>query len=119
MKILNLTQHTATAEQAQAGVVEPSDKAFVVAQLNFDELPSQDDIAGRAKNLANFAKANKAQAVMIGGAPYLMSALELELLACDIKPLYAFSVRESVETTQADGTVVKTAVFKHKGFVEV
>jgi len=56
---------------------------------------------------------------MIGGAPFLMSALEDALVIAGITPLYAFSVRESVEAEQADGSVRKVAVFRHLGFVEV
>jgi hypothetical protein len=35
-----------------------------------------------------------------------------------IKPLYSFSQRVSVEK-EIDGKIVKTAEFKHMGFVEV
>ena len=56
---------------------------------------------------------------MIGGAPYLMSALENALMAVGIKPLYSFSERVSMEETIADGTVRKTNVFRHVGFVEL
>ena len=48
----------------------------------------------------------------------MMGQLEAALRALEVQPLYAFSVRESVETTLPDGSVVKTAVFKHGGFVE-
>ena len=34
-----------------------------------------------------------------------------------INPVYAFSVRESEEQVQADGSVKKVAVFRHRGFV--
>ena len=33
--------------------------------------------------------------------------------------LYAYSVRECVEEKQADGSIKKTNIFKHKGFIEV
>ena len=36
-----------------------------------------------------------------------------------VKPLYAFSKREVVEEQLPDGSVRKTQVFKHLGFVEV
>ena len=54
---------------------------------------------------------------MIGGAPYLMAELEKELWYRGIEPVYAFTKRESVETTDENGNVTKTAVFKHAGFV--
>lgn len=39
MKILNLTQHTATADQVAAGVVEPKDKKKIQEMLTFTEKP--------------------------------------------------------------------------------
>jgi hypothetical protein len=39
------------------------------------------------------------------------------LRAADITPLYAFSVRESVEQALADGSVRKVNVFRHAGFI--
>lgn len=40
-------------------------------------------------------------------------------LAIGVKPLYSFTERASVESTNEAGEVVKTNVFKHVGFVEV
>ena len=34
-----------------------------------------------------------------------------------IQPVFAFSVRETEEQKQADGSVRKVAVFRHAGFV--
>jgi hypothetical protein len=45
-----------------------------------------------------------------------MGPLEAALKAKGVNPLYAFSVRESIETT-VDGKVVKSSMFKHAGFV--
>lgn len=56
---------------------------------------------------------------MIGGAPYLMSALESTLKEKGVQPLYAFSERVSVEKTTETGEVIKTSTFQHKGWVEV
>ena len=56
---------------------------------------------------------------MIGGAPFFMGILEQELKKQGIKPVYAFSQRESVDKEMADGSVQKVAVFKHLGFYEV
>lgn len=119
MKILNLTQHGATPEQIEVGVYEPNDKSFVCTNLTFDEIPQLFDVKIRATVLAEYAQSMCATHVMIGGAPFLMSLLEAELLSCGIKPLYAFSKRESVDMLQDDGSVKKVAVFKHVGFVEV
>jgi hypothetical protein len=57
--------------------------------------------------------------VMLGGAPYLMGALEKAVRECGFTPVYAFSQRESEEITQPDGSVRKVQVFRHCGFVEV
>ena len=54
---------------------------------------------------------------MIGGAPYLMAELEKELWHRGIEPVYSFSTRQSVESTDAEGNVTKTSVFKHIGFI--
>jgi hypothetical protein len=116
--ILNLTQHTATAEQVAAGVVSSMYPSAVKALLDFQTLPSVADVWQRAVQLAKLAKASGCDRAMIGGAPFLMRELEFQLKAVGVSPLYAFSVRESVETTQPDGSVMKTAVFRHVGFYD-
>lgn len=119
MRILNLTQHIGTAEQVAAGVYEPRDKSTVQAALTIDSLPSRRDISAIADEVVAEALASspKPHAALIGGAPWLMAALEQELLLVGILPVYSFSTRESVEEIQADGTVIKRAVFRHQGFV--
>lgn len=116
--ILNLTQHPATAEQAAAGVVEPADKAGIQELLTFEELPDRTEVILRAAELAVIAASSGYRAAMIGGAPFLMPPLEAALKAAGVKPLYAFSRRESVEQTAPDGSVRKTNVFRHAGWVE-
>lgn len=128
--IINMTQHKASQEQIEAGVIDlPANEREQLSKLlTFDSLPSREEIIARAAAIAELAAQNGlggddgddpiAVAAMIGGAPYLMAALELALMAVYIEPVYAFSVRESVETTQPDGTVLKTAVFRHAGFVK-
>ena len=127
--IVNLTQHQATPEQIAAGVTDlpPAEREVLTALLTFDALPTRHEIADRAADIAELAAYNglsgddadspHASSAMIGGAPYLMPALDATLRAADITPLYAFSVRESVEQTQADGSVRKVNVFRHAGFV--
>ena len=118
MKTLNLTQHIGMPEQ---GVVEPKFKKNVQDLLTFEELPTPEQVEDRALKLACIAldQCKKGDRVMIGGAPFLMGPLERKLLQAGLKPVYAFSRREVVEQTQADGVVKKVAVFKHVGFVEV
>jgi hypothetical protein len=86
--------------------------------LTFEELPSRLDIEAAAEGIATIAAGMEYDAAMIGGAPWLMPALEEALRRYGVKPMYAFSRREVVEVAQEDGGVKKTAVFKHVGFVE-
>ena len=123
--ILNLTQHAATPEQISEGVVDlpPSQRQELQRLLTFDTLPTKADIGGRAEAIADLAMAIDMErdqgpiSAMIGGAPFLMFSLEWELREAGIEPLYAFSVRESVDQPQPDGSVRKVAVFRHLGFV--
>ena len=119
--ILNLTQHAPTPEQVEAGVFDlaPQEKEVLKDLLNFNEVPEYEEIRTKAIAIAKIAHKSGVKAAMIGGAPYLMGILEAILKCNGIKPLYSFTQRVSVEKTQGDGTVVKTAVFKHIGFVEV
>lgn len=133
--VLNLTQHVMTPEQGNAGVVEPRmTKERIQALLTFEEIPSKAEIEARAKELARLAAEEASMysgetenyvwitKVMIGGAPYLMPALEKAILECPgwgFRPVYAFSKRTSEEVPQPDGSVRKVQVFRHAGFVEV
>ena len=117
MKILNLTQHNATPDQVAAGVIEPRNKKEVQDLLTFTGIPTQRDILIRARALMEIAVTEEVTATMIGGAPYLMAALEVALVETGIKPVYSFSERRSVETHQPDGSVTKTNVFVHAGWV--
>jgi len=118
MRIINLTQHAATAEQAAQGVIDLQGEALsdLRALLTFDELPTPGSLAARALALAAFAEGY--EAAMIGGAPYLMPVLEAALLEAGVLPLYAFSRRESLDVAQEDGSIRKVAVFRHLGFVQ-
>ncbi len=117
-QILNLTQHDATPEQVAAGVIEPGDKTELRKMITFDHLPSQEHILATADLLAGLAERYEVGVAMIGGAPFFMGPLERALRARGITPLYAFSKREAIDAPQADGSVKKTQVFRHVGFVE-
>lgn len=120
--ILNLTQHPATPEQVDAGVVDlPTEiREAVIALLTVDALPTRQEIEDRCADIAMLAATafeNHPVQAMIGGAPWMMACLESALLDQGIQPVYAFSVRESVEQSQPDGSVRKINVFRHAGFV--
>ena len=124
--MLNLTQHPATPEQVAAGVIDVNsqDRAALSAWLTFDTLPTQAEVFERAQVLAGIVAGDSKSVrcdphtqALIGGAPFLMAPLEAALSARGITAFYAFSVRESIEQTQQDGSVRKIATFKHAGFV--
>lgn len=119
-RIFNLTQHAPSAEQLEAGVqnLPLAQQEEMKALLTFENIPSKEEMQQRANRLAELVHGIDPNAsAMIGGAPFFMSALENALMARNIKPMYAFSQRESVEITQDDGSVKKTAIFRHVGFV--
>lgn len=118
--MINLTQHTATADQRTAGVEDLQGAALLALQnmLTFAELPSASDIEASARAIASIAVRAKASQAMIGGAPYLMGPLTTALWNVGITPMFAFSLRRSVDEPQPDGSVRKVAVFCHAGFVE-
>jgi len=125
--IINLTQHKATPEQVNAGVInlEGDSLKKLKELLSFESLPEKKWIAARAMGIASlglqevFEKGLDTAAVMIGGAPFLMPFLEAKCKELDLKPVYAFSERVSEESLGPEGQVVKKSVFKHVGFVEV
>lgn len=121
-QLINLTQHNLTSDQIndfKGDIVKLNDKGndLLKSLLTFTSLPSSEEITNRAKKLARLAEGGDVTHALIGGAPYLMGPLEKELVAVGITPLYSYSERVSVETTNSDGEVVKTNVFKHVGFV--
>ena len=120
MAILNFTQHAATPEQLEAGVIDlmQHDLASLKALLNFVGLPTADEIYERAYAIAALAENLFAETVMVGGAPFLMPVLQKALQMRGITVLYAFSERVSIEKI-VNGVVVKTNEFKHIGFIEV
>lgn len=137
--MVNLTQHALTSEQYTYNNEELTVVTYkpyaevqndIVEFLTFNKIPTKEEILKRADLLAIIASNTIRQAedlseipatrkyALIGGAPYLMGPLEKALKEQGIQPLYAFSKRVSVETTQPDGSVIKTAKFVHEGYIE-
>lgn len=121
--IWNATQHLATPEQREQGVVDLPAKARekLCQLLTFEELPSSIQLRGRSISVVGLladAGAKCGDRVMLGGAPFFMEALSRNCRECALVPVFAFSRRESVEKQMPDGSTVKTAVFRHLGFVE-
>lgn len=130
MRIINLTHHAATQEQIDVGVIDlPAGKKAILAELlTFETLPTLKKIQFRAEAIAELAATHDISDddyhagiypthAMIGGAPWLMSALESTLMDHFVIPIYAFSLRESIEQIQPDNSVRKINIFKHFGFV--
>lgn len=118
--IINLTQHPATAEQVEAGVIDLQGQAHktLVSKLTFNTLPDAAEIKSRAEAVAKLAAGVQAEVAMIGGALWLMAPLAAALRQRGIKPVFAFSIRETQETPLPEGGVKKVAVFRHAGFVD-
>lgn len=120
MKILNLTQHPATAEQKAEGVFDfgNEERKALCECLTFDEPPTKAEMVKRARTIVSLVVvARPDDGVMIGGAPFFMSTLEEVLRDAGIPYAYAFSKRVSEERILADGTVEKVNRFAHAGWV--
>jgi hypothetical protein len=120
MNIINLTQHFATPSQLQAGVVDlsTSDREKLITLITFTTAPSKGELEDRAMAVAYIAGQNGATSAMIGGAGYFMPHLERMLKRAGISPMHSFTVRETVETPQADGSVKKESIFNHVDWVK-
>jgi hypothetical protein len=126
--IFNFTQHISTPEQKAQGVEEFEEevRGRFIPLLNFEELPSRQAVQNRAVALVdvltdkfeNLSAVHQIR-VMVGGASFLMEPLCQELRRYGFIPVFAFSKRRSVEEIQPDGSVKKTSVFVHAGFIEV
>lgn len=122
--IFNFTQHTATPDQVNAGVVDLTGEELnrLKSLLTFNKMPTRNEIEDVAENLAKLAdevveKLGYPKGIMIGGAPYLMPYLTHYLNGYGFDVYFAFSERVSKEVHNADGSVSKVNEFKHSGFV--
>ena len=122
--VVNLTMNEATSSQRDAGVMSRTleDAHFIIRHLEFNKMPSAQELRVRAKVLANRANSmigNRAErAAMIDGEPFLMSRLEEQLKELKIQPLYAFTKWEPL--LQTDDTYLKKprGYYKHIGFIK-
>jgi hypothetical protein len=118
--IINATQHRETDEQYKDGVRTPYCVEKIRRLLTFDDIPTAIEMGSRASEIAQLILNEYGKVkVMIGGAPFFMSTLEMHLIGFGLTPVYSFSERVVVEETMEDGSIKKTSVFRHKGFVEV
>lgn len=104
-------------EIAHAGLLDYTQLKFETARQELLDCGFSEDDA-MDSGLKAIAKAEEEYGVMIGGATYLMAPLENLLKQAGIRVFYAYSERVGQEHTQADGSVLKSFVFKHLGFYE-
>ena len=120
--LINLTQHTMTTEQVaelalhEIDVLDVKVNETIQSFITFNWLPSEDELVTRAEGVAGLAEELGATHALIGGAGYFMPYLECALKQRGIRPLHAFTLRYVVENVH-NGQVVKTSVFRHKGFI--
>lgn len=117
--MINLTQHLATPEQIQEGVIDlGSDfRKALIELLTFEDISETDvsQMRERAIKIADLVPEFEASA-LIGGALYFMPYLIKALKENGVVPYYSFTKRDTIEKI-VNGTVIKTAIFKHVGFV--
>lgn len=119
-KFLNITNHQLTNEQLdeikRSGyeIVElPEDLKTTWGQLNVDNW------AGVCNDIWNFIVKNNVDTALVAGYAPAMYDISYNMDRAGLTPVYADTARESVETKMEDGSVRKTAVFKHKGFYSI
>ena len=122
--LINLTQHALTDEQIKSVEHTFTPEGFN-KYLTFDTMPTAQDIYIRAfdmfKKLVSTLEHEGIYpndcTVLLGGAPFFMTACESMAIHYGFQYCYAFSKRTSEEIKQPDGTVKKISVFKHEGWI--
>ena len=126
IRVINLTQHPFSAEQraefTAAGITDVIDTTLAVKEIiTFSGDISLEVIKAHSKDLKDhlrsFKKEHALMYAMVGGAPFFQHAVNKACADLGIVPMAAYSERQSVESVQIDGSVVKQNVFKHKGFI--
>ena len=119
--MINLTQHNATPEQVKEGVIELGSftKRLVNDLLTFEDVSEVSGIAmtQRADKIVSLLP-NDTEMALIGGASYFMPYLSEALRKARITPYYSFTKRVIENEFVSDGSVKKTAIFKHIAFIE-
>lgn len=117
MKIANITQHSATQEQIAEGIFDlfPEDRERLNKLLTFSPQYTKVDLQEAAQGVVCILREYDCYAAMIGGLPAFMPVLERAMIEAGMAVSYARSERVSVDQQMPDGTVRKTAVFRHAG----
>lgn len=126
-RIINLTQHPFSQDQlnefALAGItadniIDTNDtlKAIITFTGEIDVAIIQEKANQLSEYIAQYV-GDKSCLAMVGGAPFFQMAVNVACLNHNVLPLAAYSERVSVESVQADGSIAKQNIFKHKGFI--
>lgn len=130
VRVINLTQHPFTQDQLtefkSAGVkdeniIDTNDE--IKALITFSGDIDAEVIRDRANKVRDYVKKfrdydNKVIGyALTGGAPFFQTAVNTACSLNGFLPIASYSERVSIEAVQADGSVVKQNVFKHKGFI--
>ena len=128
MKVLNTMQHTLTSTQIaelqeKYGIdVQIVDlKAFSMSLFSqLSNISANADLSTLACDLICTINLNNFNAVILPiGSPAFMYTLASRNDEICADKLFAHSERVSKEVTNADGTVTKTSVFNHIGFITI
>ena len=129
-RIINLTQHPFSQDQLNefslAGitadnVIDTNDtvKDIITFTGEIDIAMIQDKADRLYAYIARLTRLNDKLNcfAMVGGAPFFQMAVNFACMNNGVLPLAAYSERVSVESVQADGSIAKQNIFKHKGFI--
>jgi hypothetical protein len=120
MVIFNCTSHSLTLEQREGfDVIElPSNLKAQWGQVTeFSKEGIADDVVGIVTQTFAGAGYDFKGMVLVQGHPGVTYMVVSRLKGMPgIVPVYAESVRDSVEEQQPDGSVKKVSVFRHLGF---
>jgi len=118
IRILNLTNHSATPAQQQLGLVDIAEQREYICQLlSFAKIPDVDDIEQRCHKLVGLTLQLEFRAAHLGGATYLTPQLHHMLIANGVDVYYSYSKRQSSEYENQNGEIEKKSIFSFENFV--
>lgn len=122
---ISLMLYLVTPDQASAGLIDmPEDgslRAALIEALSYNHQPDQEELLRRARRvvgiMADYAggmTALQGRKVILGGFSALMHPLQAACLRAGMQVGYAYPGHcECVDQLQPDGSVLKTAIFRH------
>ena len=126
-RIINLTQHPFSQDQLNEfeladitadNIIDTNDtvKSIITFTGEIDVSVIQERAQQLSQYIAQYVD-DKPCLAMVGGVPFFQMAVNVACLNHNVLPLAAYSECVSVETVQADGSLTKQNIFKHKGFI--